>query len=249
MTILDEIAAKTRERVNKIRTDAPHRFSESLKTKSVNGIAFICEVKRASPSKGMIAEDFPYLEIAREYERAGAAAISVLTEPHWFKGDNRYLFEIATAVNIPILRKDFTVDPYMIYEAKALGASAVLLIAAILTDTELRDFLNLAESLGLEAIVETHSETEVERAIKAGASIIGVNNRDLTNMTVDLTMSEKLRKLIPPGVIFISESGIKTADDVSRMKAIGADALLIGETLMRSSDKAEALRSLSSGDK
>ena len=192
----------------------------------------------------MIAEDFPYLDIARDYEAAGAAAISCLTEPFWFKGSDRYLQEIAAAVNIPVLRKDFTVDEYMIYQAKTLGASAVLLICSILSKEQLAEYLEIAHSLGLSALVEAHDEEEVKTAVSVGAGIIGVNNRDLKTFTVDINNSARLRKLVPPEILFVSESGIKTAQDIAALRQNGTNAVLIGETLMRSPDKKAALAQL-----
>lgn len=255
--ILDEIAERTRQRVAEEKSAVP--LSEMKRRalamdantgfpfkKALGGdeISFICEVKRASPSKGMIAEDFPYLEIARDYERAGASAISCLTEPFWFKGKDEYLTEIAGAVNIPVLRKDFTVDEYMIYQAKTLGASAVLLICSILSREQLAEYLKIAHSLGLSALVEAHDEEEVRTALSVGAGIIGVNNRDLKTFTVDIHNSARLRKLVPPEVLFVSESGIKTAADVAALRENGTNAVLIGETLMRSPDKKAALAEL-----
>lgn len=255
--ILDEIAEKTRARISEkqhsvplselrelaekmpINTDFP--FKNAL---SGGDISFICEVKKASPSKGIIAEDFPYLEIAREYKNAGAAAISCLTEPFWFKGSDEYLREICQNVEIPVLRKDFTISPYMIYEAKVLGASAVLLICAILDEGELREYLTLAHSLGLSALVEAHNAEEIAVAVKIGAEIIGVNNRDLRTFSVDTGNSAGLRDLVPRDRIFVSESGIKTAADVEKLREIGADAALIGETLMRAPDKRAKLNEL-----
>jgi len=249
LNILHEIAERTKERVEgrkkilppeKIAamaqsgSDSPFSFEESLRT---DDVAFICEIKKASPSKGIIAEDFPYIEIAREYEMAGAAAISVLTEPYYFKGDDRYLREIAGMVSIPLLRKDFTVDSYMIYEAKILGASAVLLICSILDPNTLAEFISIAHSIGLSALVETHSENEIDMALKAGARIIGVNNRSLKTFEVDITLSERLRKYVPPNILFVSESGMKTPEDIARLRKIGASAALIGETVMKSADK------------
>ena len=196
MNILEEIAAKTRERVaeekNKVSLEEMKQQAESLNTETgfpfenaikEGSLSFICEVKKASPSKGLIAGDFPYVEIAKEYEKGGASAISVLTEPYWFMGSNEYLKEIRAAVDIPIIRKDFTVDEYMIYEAKVIGADAVLLICAILDDDSLKKYMQTADKLGLSALVETHDEEEVNRAVKAGARLIGVNNRDLRNFT------------------------------------------------------------------
>lgn len=218
---------------------APFAFEKAL---AAEGMSFICEVKKASPSKGLIAPDFPYLQIAREYEAAGAAAISVLTEPEYFLGSDRYLEEIARAVSIPVLRKDFTVDAYQIYEAKLLGASAVLLICGILSDEELREFLHTAHSLGLSALVEAHDKEEVERAALAGARIIGVNNRDLKTFTVDVNNSLQLKSLIPSGCLSVSESGVRGPKDIGNLYRSGIDAVLIGEALMRSTDKAGMLR-------
>ncbi len=208
------------------------------------GISFICECKKASPSKGLIAPDFPYLQIAREYEVAGADCISVLTEPKWFLGSDAYLKEIAEAVQIPCLRKDFTVDEYMIYEAKALGASAVLLICAILSGAQMKEYMAVCETLGLSALVEAHDEAEVEKALSAGARVIGVNNRNLKDFTVDTENSRRLRSMIPEGVLFVSESGVGGPGDVERLVQIGADAVLVGEALMRASDKREMLSKL-----
>lgn len=255
--ILDEIAEKTRERIDektrKIPLSEVRNTAESMpkngdfpfkKTLAANGISFICEVKKASPSKGIIAEDFPYLQIARDYENAGAAAISCLTEPFWFLGSDNYLREITQNVKIPVLRKDFTINEYMIYEAKILGASAILLICAILDEIELREYLSLAHSLGMSALVEAHNESEIETAVKIGAGIIGVNNRDLRNFSVDTGNSAHLRELVPRDRIFVSESGIQTAEDVQRLREIGVDAVLVGETLMRAPDKRAKLDEL-----
>ena len=256
MTILDQLAERARERVARARAILPtdeiraqalalpkgeFAFEQTLKKP---GISFICECKKASPSKGLIAPDFPYLEIARAYQAAGADCISVLTEPDWFLGRDAYLKEIAGAVSIPCLRKDFTVDEYMIYEAKLLGASAVLLICSILTEEQIRAYLSLCDRLGLSALVEAHDETEVKTALGAGARIIGVNNRNLKDFTVDTENSRRLRALIPPQVLFVSESGVKSAGDVAKLREIGADAVLIGETLMRAEDKRAKLDEL-----
>ena len=250
MNILQEIANRTKERIEARKRVFP---LEKLKEKAVLGgisadfpfekalkqkdIAFICEIKRASPSKGIIAEDFPYLDIAKEYRAAGAAAVSVLTEPFFFRGDDRYLREIAETVSIPLLRKDFTVDSYMIYEAKALGASAVLLICSILDKETLAEYIGIAHSLGLSAFVETHDEQEVEMATEAGARIIGANNRNLKTFQVDITLSERLREKAPKDALFVSESGISSPRDVESLRKIGANAVLIGESIMKSKDK------------
>ena len=256
MTILNQLADYARERTGqaklKISLDEIKRqalslpkgnfaFENALKKP---GISFICECKKASPSKGLIAPHFPYLQIAKEYEAAGADCISVLTEPKWFLGRDKYLKEIANTVSIPCLRKDFTVDEYMIYEAKLLGASAVLLICAILDDVQLKEYLAICDGLGLSALVEAHDDAEVDRALKAGAHILGVNNRNLKDFTVDTANSRRLRSRIPKNVLFVSESGVKTAEDVAQLAAIGADAVLIGETLMRAPDKTAKLQEL-----
>lgn len=219
-------------------------FLEALKKP---GMSYICEVKKASPSKGLIAEDFPYLEIAKEYEAAGASAISCLTEPFYFKGSDRYLREITDAVDIPVLRKDFTVSEYMIYEAKILGASAVLLICSLLDDVQLKGYMEVAKNLGMDALVEAHDSDEVFRAIAAGAEIIGVNNRDLRTFKVDMGNSIALRALAPADTVFVSESGIRTAGDIGRLRDNDVDAVLIGETLMRREDKKAALEELNGG--
>ena len=207
-------------------------------------ISFICEVKKASPSKGIIAEDFPYLDIARDYEKAGADCISVLTETDYFKGEDRFLREINDVVSIPTIRKDFVIDPYMIYEAKVLGASCVLLIAALLDTDTIREYKAVCDALGLSALVEAHDENEVCSAVKAGARMIGVNNRDLKTFTVDLNNSIRLQKLVPDKILFVAESGIRMAEDIQVLRRAGVNGVLIGETLMRSSDKAAALRQL-----
>ena len=210
----------------------------------MEGLSFICEVKKASPSKGLIAKEFPYLEIAEDYEKAGAAAISCLTESYWFRGSDRYLEEIAGRVSIPVLRKDFTCDEYMVYQAKALGASAVLLICSVLDDQELKAWHQLAGELGMSALVEAHSAEEIERAKKAGARIVGVNNRDLKDFTVDIGHSIELRRLVGPDTVFVSESGIHGPEDMRALYENGTDAVLIGEMLMRATDRQEALLSL-----
>lgn len=207
-------------------------------------ISFICEVKKASPSKGVIAENFPYVEIAKEYESAGAACISVLTEPEYFKGDIAYLEEISRNVNIPLLRKDFIIDEYMIYQAKINGASCVLLICSLLDFMMIKDYINICDRLGLSALVEVHNEEEISMALKAGARMIGVNNRDLKNFTVDIHNSERLRKFVPDNILFVAESGIKTREDIKRLQEAKVNAVLIGETLMRAEDKKKMLDAL-----
>ena len=216
-------------------------FEKALKK---DDLAFICECKKASPSKGLIAPDFPYLQIAREYDQAGADAISVLTEPKWFLGSEKYLEEIAKEVSIPCIRKDFTVDEYMIYEAKLLGAKAVLLICAILPAETIKEYIKITDSLGLSALVEAHDEAEVRTAINCGARMIGVNNRNLKDFSVDTENSKKLRDLIPPDITFVSESGVKGPEDIAEIRQIGADAVLVGEALMRAEDKKQRLAQL-----
>lgn len=256
-TILDELAAFARQRVEEAAARRPlGKMAEEARSlncetgfpfeRALRGgdIAFICECKRASPSKGLIAPDFPYLQIAREYEAAGAAAISVLTEPKWFLGSDEFLREIAAEVRIPCLRKDFTVDEYMIYEAKVLGAAAVLLIVSLLDEGTLRRFIELCDALGLSALVEAHDEGEIRTALNAGARVIGVNNRNLRDFSVDVGNSGRLRGLVPEGVLFVAESGIKTVEDVAALRAAGADAVLVGEALMREADKRAALERL-----
>lgn len=216
-------------------------FEKALAEKE---ITFICECKKASPSKGLIAPEFPYLEIAKDYEKAGAGAISVLTEPKWFLGSDNYLKEITANVNIPCLRKDFTVDEYQIYEAKTLGASAVLLIVSILDEEKIKEYIKICDTLGLSALVEAHDENEINIAIRAGARIIGVNNRDLKTFTVDVHNSEKHRKLVPENILFIAESGIKTSDDIDVLRKANVNGVLIGETLMKAENKVKALAEL-----
>lgn len=213
-------------------------FYEALKRED---LSFITEVKKASPSKGLISPDFPYLQIAKDYEAAGADCISCLTEPKWFLGSDEIFTEIRKSVSIPMLRKDFTVDEYQIYQARAMGANCVLLICALLDTKTIEGYLEICENLGLSALVETHDEKEIKSAISAGAKIIGVNNRNLHDFSVDFTNAERLRDLIPSDAIYVAESGVKTEDDCRTLRRIGADAVLIGETLMRSDNKKEML--------
>ena len=260
IVMLDEIVEKTKLRIDEekkikslddlkaevlskeIEMDFP--FKKAL---SEPDISIIAEVKRASPSKGLIAEDFDYVKIAKEYEEAGASAISVLTEPYFFLGSDDYLSDIAQNVSIPILRKDFVIDEYMIWQAKALGASAILLIVSILDTVQLKKYLDLAHDLGLSAIVETHDASEISTAMIVGAEIIGVNNRNLNDFTVDIENSINLRRCVSGDVVFISESGIKTKEDVTRLKENNVDAVLIGETLMKSDDKKSMISELKNG--
>jgi indole-3-glycerol phosphate synthase len=259
-TILNTIAEYTKERYKKIISEKPldvvkaqalampkgnFEFEKALKKDT---LAFICEVKKASPSKGVIAENFPYLEIAKEYENAGASAISCLTEPKWFMGCDKYLSDITNTVNIPVLRKDFTVCEYQIYEAKLLGASAVLLICALLDSDTIKKYISICDTLGMSALVEAHDESEVKSALSSGARIIGVNNRNLKDFTVDVNNSTRYRKMIPSDVIFVSESGIKTHDDIKVLLDNKTNAVLIGETFMRADDKKAMLKELLYGE-
>ena len=259
-TILDELAAYAKERVaqskrnisyESIRREAetlPNGSFEFEKALGRSGLSLICECKKASPSKGLISPDFPYLEIAKDYEKAGADCISVLTEPKWFLGSDKYLEEIAKAVSTPCIRKDFTVDDYMIYEAKVLGAKAVLLICSILDTKQLEDYLSLCNELGLSALVEAHDEREIDTALSLNVTpkIIGVNNRNLKDFSVDTNNSLRLRNMIPKDVLFVSESGIATPSDAIRAYEMGADAVLVGEMLMRSDNKEALIQEMKS---
>lgn len=230
-------SAGERKNAGEGTTDMP-AFERALRRP---GMSFICEVKKASPSKGVIAEEFPYLDIAKDYEAAGASAISCLTEPYWFLGSDVYLEEIAENVSVPVLRKDFTCSEYMIWQAKALGASAVLLICSVLDDSELGAYHRLTEELHMSALVEAHDAVEIERAKQAGARIIGVNNRNLKDFSVDIGNSAALRKLAGEDTVFVSESGIRGPEDLRVLRENGTDAVLIGEMLMRAPDRQAAL--------
>lgn len=256
MTILEQLAEHTKERYEKRIGEKPLSLVKAQalaaqkgtfafeKALSKNRLAFICEVKKASPSKGLISAEFPYLAIARQYEAAGADCISCLTEPKWFLGSDEYLQEIAKTVQIPVLRKDFTVCDYQIYEAKLLGAGAVLLICALLSMQELEEYIDICDALGMSALVEAHNEKEIETAVRAGARVIGVNNRNLRDFSVDTSNAARLRALVPPGILFVSESGVKTRRDIEKIEKSGANAVLIGETLMKSANIGEKLREL-----
>lgn len=257
MTILDTIADYARQRV---AADKEKNSLEVMRELALQGgvadgaafenalrkpgMSFICEVKKASPSKGIISADFPYLDIARAYETAGADCISCLTEPKWFLGSDQIFGEIRKTVATPMLRKDFTVDVYQIYQAKVLGANAVLLICALLDTETVARYLELCETLGLAALVEAHDREEIASAVSAGARIIGVNNRNLKDFSVDFSNAARLRDLIPPETIYVAESGVKGPEDARTLKAIGADAALVGETLMRAKDKGAVLAAL-----
>ncbi|MCL2446942.1 MAG: indole-3-glycerol phosphate synthase TrpC [Oscillospiraceae bacterium] len=251
MNILDQIVEATKLRVARDKASTftstsksplqPFAFEHALRDDDMH---FICEVKRASPSKGIIAHEFPYVNIAREYESAGAAAVSVLTEPEYFHGHDSYLQQIRAAVQTPLLRKDFTIDAFQIEQAASLGADAILLICAILSEQQLREFIKQADSLGRSCLVEAHDEDELAKGLRAGARIIGVNNRNLKTFNVDLHNSIRLRKLAPPEVIFVAESGIRNAEDVQLLREHGIHAALVGETLMRAPCKKTALEAL-----
>jgi len=256
-TILDTIAAHARERVAADRARTPLEllrerccqsgpangmlFEEALRKP---GMSFICEVKKASPSKGVIAEDFPYLDIAREYEAAGADCVSCLTEPKWFQGSDQIFQSIRETISLPMLRKDFTVDAYQIYQARMMGANAVLLICALLDTGTVASCLELCENLGLAALVEAHNGEEICSAVTAGARMIGVNNRNLKDFSVDFSNAQRLRDLIPSGCVYVAESGVSSAEDVAALRKIGADGVLMGEVLMRSRDKRAVLQAM-----
>ncbi len=250
MTILDQLARHAAERVardreavslDELRTLAAaqprvngERFYEAV---ARPGMRFICEVKKASPSKGIIDPEFRYLEIARAYEAAGADAVSCLTEPKWFLGSDAVFREIRAEVGIPMLRKDFVVDEYQLYQAKQMGADCILLICALLDTETLRDYLGICDLLGLAALVETHDEAEIRSAVDAGARMIGVNNRNLKDFSVDLDNARRLRAQIPADRLVVAESGVTTPEDAAKLKNAGADAILVGEALMRAADK------------
>ena len=235
-----------REQALALPRDAEPAFARALAGTDPAGdpLHFICECKKASPSKGLIAPEFPYLDIARDYEAAGASAVSVLTEPTKFLGSDDYLREIAAEAGIPCLRKDFTVDEYQIYQAKLLGAKAVLLICGLLDTAVIHRFLDICDDLGITALVEAHDAAEVASALSAGAAVVGVNNRNLKDFTVDIGTSVRLRELVPPEVLFVAESGIHTAADVAVLRDNGVNAVLVGEQLMRADDKRKALAEL-----
>lgn len=259
--ILQEIAEATKKRVENEKKQIP---LEEMKKQALampkgnfafekiigsGGLRFICEVKKASPSKGMIAEHFPYVDIAKEYEAAGADCISVLTEPDYFKGSIQYLKEIKEAVQIPVIRKDFIMDEYMIYQAKVIHADCVLLICSLLDTNTLKHYIDICDKLGLSALVEAHDEAEIQSAVAAGARMIGVNNRDLKTFTVDIGNSKRLRRLVPSDISFVAESGIRTNADIQVLRKAGVNGVLIGETLMKSKDKTKMLTELKGEEK
>ena len=256
MTILDQLADYARERVAAAKSNRPleqvkaealalpkgdFAFEKALRKE---GVSFICECKKASPSKGIIAPGFPYLDIAKSYEQAGASCISVLTEPKWFMGSLDYLEEIASEVQIPVLRKDFTIDEYMIFEARARKASAVLLICSILDPKTLGKYIRLCDELELTALVEAHDKNECDMALGEGARVIGVNNRNLRDFTVDPTNCLRLRDYVGDKALFVAESGVKCREDVAELERSGVDAVLIGESMMRAEDKTAFLNTL-----
>jgi indole-3-glycerol phosphate synthase len=247
--MLDTIASYAAERVREAKNrisfeqikDAAQslppggfRFEQALRAP---GVAFICEVKKASPSKGVIDPEFDYMRIAMDYQASGADCVSCLTEPKWFLGSDEIFKEIRSGISLPMLRKDFTVDAYQLYEAKCLGADAVLLICALLDTEKLAEYIAVCDRLGLSALVETHNEKEITGALDSGARLIGVNNPNLRDISVDIATTAKLRTLIPSGVLLVSESGIKTPEDVTAISALGVDAVLVGESMMRAPDK------------
>ncbi len=257
MDILNEIAARTRLRVAERKRRVPLEAMRELARGAGRaggaafesalgkpGLSFICEVKRASPSRGLIAPVFPYADIAREYEAAGADAVSCLTEPHWFLGSDQIFREIRGKIAVPMLRKDFTVDEYQLYEAAALGADAALLICALLDAGTVEKYLGICSELGLAALTEAHDGAEIRAAVAAGARIIGVNNRNLRDFSVDFENAARLRERIPPDRLFVAESGVKSPEDAAALRKIGADAVLMGEALMRAEDKAGLLRAM-----
>lgn len=270
MNILDKICETTKERIEKekqkISLSEIRKLAENIKNNSnfdfekaigkkykdnknnkynkEKRINFICEIKKASPSKGIISESFDYIEIAKDYEKAEADAISCLTEPYYFMGSDNYLKEVKGIVNIPVLRKDFIIDEYMIYQSKNIRADAILLIAAVLDKYKLKDYFDIANELGLSSLIEVHNEEELEKAVNINARIIGVNNRDLKTFNVDINNSVRLRKLVPKNIIFVSESGIKDRNDIKILEENETDAVLIGEKLMTKKDKISEIKKL-----
>ena len=257
MNILDKLADLSRDRAKREQeTVSAEELREQAKALGKGngeafisalkkpGISFICEIKKASPSKGLISPDFPYLKIAEAYEQAGADCISCLTEPEYFLGSDDIFREVREKVNLPMLRKDFTVCEYQLDQARVMGANAALLIVSLMDERTLAAYLEHCEELGIAALVETHDEEEIRTAVSTGAKIIGVNNRNLKDFSVDFGNAARLRDRIPPECIYVAESGVRTPEDVQRLRQIGADAALIGETLMRAEDPAETLKSL-----
>lgn len=261
MNILDKICETTKERIEKekqkIALGEVRKNAESIKNiekekyfnfeKAIckkEKINFICEIKKASPSKGIIAEDFDYIEIAKDYQKSGADAISCLTEPHYFLGADEYLKAVKETVNIPVLRKDFIIDEYMIYQSKNIKADAILLIAAVLDKYKLKDYFDIANDFGLSSLFEVHNEEELEKVLNLNPRIIGVNNRDLKTFEVDINNSVRLRKLIPNNIIFVSESGIKCREDIKTLEENKTNAVLIGESLMTKKDKEKEIKKL-----
>ncbi|MFU0827846.1 MAG: Indole-3-glycerol phosphate synthase [Lachnoclostridium sp.] len=255
--ILEEIAAATRKRIEEDKARIPFTIMKKkaeqqntdrgfLFEKVLTGgdIHFICEVKKASPSKGIIADSFPYVDIAKEYEEAGASCVSVLTEPEFFQGSDKYLTEIKEAVNIPVLRKDFILDSYQIYQSRVIGADCILLICSLLEEKTIKEFIDLCDFLGLSALVEAHDEEEIDLAISAGARMIGVNNRNLKTFEVDIDNSLRLRSLVPDEILFVAESGIRSDKDILALRKAKVNAVLIGEALMKSPDKKKMIESL-----
>ncbi len=253
--ILDTIVSRKREEVAALKRQGlsapagpvapPRGFVRALT--GYPGVAIIAEAKKASPSKGIIRPDFDPVAIARQYQAGGAQALSVLTDEHFFQGSLRYLAQVRAAVTLPVLRKEFIIDPLQIEETRRHGADAILLIAAILDTARLRDFRQQAEELGMDVLVEVHDEAEAEQALAAGSRLIGVNNRDLRDFSVDLATTFRLRRLIPAAIPLVSESGIRDHHDMQRLAEHGIAAALVGETLMRAKDQAQAVRELRGG--
>ena len=254
MNILDEIVEKTKTRTEDLKNNknlkelalslksSNFSFKKALETDG--GIKIIAEIKKTSPSKGLICPNFNPSLIAREYKNANADCISVLTEPYFFSGDNSYIETVKKASNKPVLRKDFIIDELQIYETKLTGADCILLICAVLDKEKLQKFIQIADSLSLSVLVEAHNEDEIKNAIEAGADIIGVNNRNLKTFEIDFNNSLKLRKFVPDNILFVSESGIKTREDMVKLENAGVNAVLIGETFMKSKDKAAEIKKL-----
>jgi indole-3-glycerol phosphate synthase len=253
--ILDEILSHKRAEVaerqqrrplGELEVDAPKSSAHGRFTRALRqpGVSIIAEIKRRSPSGGSLRPELEVADLACTYALNGAVALSVLTDERYFGGTDADLVEARTASGLPTLRKDFVVDAYQLYEAASLGADAVLLIVRALTDRELAQFLALSAEIGLDVLVETHSADEVKRAIGAGASIIGVNNRDLDTLTTDVTLAQRLRSLVPPACLFVAESGVNSVEQIRTLRDVHADAVLIGESLLRAAAPGAALAKL-----
>lgn len=254
--ILDTIVARKREEVARLRKGGielppefkdrviapPRGFSRALL--AYQGVAIIAEVKKASPSKGLICHDFDPVRIAGNYEKLGAQAVSVLTDVDFFQGSLRYLMQVREAISLPVIRKDFIIDPLQVEEARVYGADAILLIAAILDESQLRDYRQQAAECGMDSLVEVHDEQELEVALKAGSLLIGVNNRNLKDFSMDLGTTLRLKKLIPTDIPVVSESGLRNREDIQLLAEAGIAAALIGESLMRAGSSGTLLQEL-----